>query len=465
MHTTTDPEVYDLIIIGTGSGNSIPGPAFEGKKIAICEKGRFGGTCLNVGCIPTKMFVLAADAANTVRSAERLGISAHVDQVDWQGIKNRVFAQRVDPIARGGESYRRGDQCPDIDVFDGQARFIGPKTIETSDGNTPRLITAETIVIAAGARPHILPVFEHSGITCHTNETIMRLAELPGSMVIVGGGFIAAEFAHVFSALGVDVTVVNRSSRLLRHLDDEVSDAFTAIAAQNWTLKLGRTTEKAWEDEGGRVHLVLDNGEEIAADVLLCATGRTPNGDLLNLDAAGIDMDGRRVKVDEFGRTSVAGVWALGDVSSPYQLKHVANAEQRAVVHNITHPDQMIPLPHEVVPSAIFTHPQIATVGMTEKQARDAGYDITVKVQKYGDVAYGWALEDDTGFAKLVADRKSGRLLGAHIIGPQASTLIHELVVAMAHNMDMRTFARDSYWIHPALPELTENAVLGLDFD
>ena len=176
-----------------------------------------------------------------------------------------------------------------------------------------------------------------------------------------------------------------------------------------------------------------------------------------------------RIKVDEFGRTTAEGVWALGDVSSPYQLKHVANAEARAVAANIVSQFEgkapQRTMPHEHVPYAVFTHPQIATVGLNEDQAREQGYDVTVKVQRYGDVAYGWALEDTTGLVKLIADKATGRLLGAHYMGPQASSLIQQAITIMAFDLDLREVARKQYWIHPALPEVTENAILGLELD
>lgn len=180
----------------------------------------------------------------------------------------------------------------------------------------------------------------------------------------------------------------------------------------------------------------------------------------------GINMTpDNRIEVDEYGRsTSAEGVWALGDVSSPYMLKHVANAEMRAVRHNLLHPDNMQPMPHDHVPSAVFTHPQIATVGLTERQAREAGFDITVKVQNYGDVAYGWAMEDTEGICKLIADRTTGKLLGAHYLGEQAATLIQQMITVMAFDLDVREVATKQYWIHPALPEVTENALLGLEF-
>ncbi|WP_293768335.1 mycothione reductase [uncultured Corynebacterium sp.] len=450
---------YDIIIIGAGSGNSIPTPEYDDKSIAIIEKGKFGGTCMNVGCIPTKMYVYAADVALAAREAGRLGIDASVNSVDWSSIVDRVFMNRIDKIAEGGEAYRRGDETPNITVYDQHARFVGPKLIEVGG----EVISGEQIVIATGSRPSIPAVYANSGVKFYTNEDVMRMPTQPSSLIVVGGGYIAMEFAHVFDGLGTKVTVVNRSEQLLRFLDEDLSRRFNALARERFDVRIG--TGALLEQTESGVRLTLDNGQELEADAILVATGRVPNGDQMNLDSAGIDMheDGR-IKVDEFGRTTAEGVWALGDVSSPYMLKHVANAETRAVQHNLLHPESLQPMPHDYVPSAIFTHPQIATVGMTEAEARERGIDVTVKVQNYGDVAYGWAMEDSTGIVKLIADKSTGRLVGAHFMGPQASTLIQQLITVMVYDIDVRDVARRQYWIHPALPEVTENALLGLEW-
>lgn len=454
---------YDLIIIGTGSGNSIPGPEFHDKSIAIVEKGAFGGTCLNVGCIPTKMFVYASEIALAVRESEHYGISAEVSAVDWPSIVNRVFRDRIDPISASGEEYRRGPKTPNIDVYDQHASFIAPKTIRTGQRPEEAIISGDRIVIATGSRPFIDQKVIDSGVRYYTNENIMRLESLPASMVVMGGGYIAMEFAHVFDALGVKVTVVNRSEKLLRQLDSDISDRFTEITKEKLDCRLGRTIDSITETDGV-VTLTLDDGSTAQGEVFLVATGRIPNGDLMDLDKAGVEMDGRRIKVDQYGRTTAPDVWALGDVSSPYLLKHVANAEMRAVKHNLLHPEDLQPMPHENVPAAVFTHPQIGTVGLTEDEAHAAGYNTTVKIQNYGDVAYGWAMEDTEHFVKLIADKDTGLLLGAHFIGPQASTLVQQLITVMAFKLDVRDVATKQYWIHPALPELTENALLGLDF-
>ncbi|MBR8741623.1 mycothione reductase [Nocardiopsis sp. MG754419] len=455
---------YDLVIIGSGSGNSIPGPEFEDRSIAIIEEGTFGGTCLNVGCIPTKMFVHAADVALATSRSQRLNLNARFDSVDWPGIVTRIFENRIDPIASGGESYRRGPQTPNIDVYDRHAVFVGERTLRTGQGDQEKVISGDEVVIAAGSRPFIPEAIADSGVPYHTNEDIMRLPEPPTSLVIVGGGYIAMEFAHVFDALGTDVTIIARSA-LLRGMDADLGKRFNDLAAERYRLLGGRTIVDAEHTEDA-VTVRLDDGSSVSADALLVATGRVPNGDRLDLASGGIAMgeDGR-VLVDAYGRSTTAeGVWALGDVSSPHMLKHVANAEMRAVRHNLLHPSDLHVMPHDHVPAATFTHPQIATVGMTEEQAHARGHNVTAKVQKYGDVAYGWAMEDVTGLCKLIADRDTGKLLGAHYMGPDAATLIQQMITVLAFDLDVREVATRQYWIHPALPEVTENALLGLDF-
>lgn len=454
---------FDLIIVGTGSGNMIPDERFDDMSIAIVEEDRFGGTCLNVGCIPTKMFVYAADRAFEAADSSSLSLRTSYEGIDWNELQNRIFGKRIDPIAEGGEKYRRGDETPNITVFDKHARFIGPKTLSTGQGDTEWEISGDTIILATGARTNVLDVVKDSAVRYYTNKDIMRLEELPSSMIIQGGGVIAAEFAHVFSALGTKVSIINRSGELLKTLDADIRQRFNEIAATRWDLHLGHEIDSLTTEENGQVTAVLDDSSRVTADIFLAATGRIPNGDLLNLEASGIAHDRGLITVDEFGRTSCEGVWALGDACNTFQLKHVANAEARAVANNVLNPDNLITLPHDYVPAGIFTHPQIATVGLTEEEAREKSGSVTVKIQNYGDVAFGWAMEDSTGIVKLIGDSATGKLLGAHIIGPQATTLIQQLITAMVWGIGYRDLATKQYWIHPALPEVIENALLGLD--
>jgi mycothione reductase len=457
-------ETYDVAIIGTGSGNSILDDRFADKRVAICEQGTFGGTCLNVGCIPTKMFVYAAEVAQTIRDAARYGVDAHIDRVRWDDIVSRIFG-RIDPIGFSGEDYR--SSAPNIDVYKRHTRFgpvqaDGRYLLRTDAGEE---FAADRVVIAAGARAVVPPAILESGAECHTSDTIMRISALPEHLVIVGGGFVAAEFAHIFSALGSRVTLVIRGSTLLRHCDDLLCKRFTRIAASKWELHTHRNVVGASDRDSG-VAVRLDDGRTVNADALLVATGRVSNADLLDAEQAGVAVEDGLVVVDEYQRTTARGVFALGDVSSPYELKHVANHEARVVQRNLLcdwdDTQAMARTDHRYVPSAVFTDPQIACVGLTENQAIAQGFKVSVKIQNYSDVAYGWAMEDTTGIVKLIAERGTGLLLGAHIMGHQASSIIQPLIQAMSFGLTVPDMARGQYWIHPALPEVVENALLGL---
>ncbi|HEV2639157.1 MAG TPA: mycothione reductase [Actinocrinis sp.] len=455
---------FDLAILGSGSANSIVDQRFGHLRVALLDdlKVHFGGTCLNVGCIPTKMFVHTADLAAGPAHAAGFGLEQQTTAVHWPQIRDRVFG-RIDPISESGLRYR-AEGTANLTFFPGQAAFTGPGALAVGDEQ----ITADRIVIATGSRPILpdLPGLAETGYL--TNEDAMRLDELPQRLIILGSGFIASEFAHVFSSLGTKVTVVARSGGLLRAQDEEVSAFFTGLAAEKWDVRLNRRAALAERTpEGVRLHLDGPDGvETVDADHLLVAVGRRPNGDLLNLPAAGVRVhpDGRIV-VDEFQRTTAPGVWALGDVSSEYQLKHVANHEARIVQHNLLNPDQLQAADHRFVPHAVFTSPQIASVGLTEQRARADGVTFVTGRCQYGSIAYGWAMNEPAGFAKILAEPGTGRLLGAHIIGPQAPTLIQPLIQAITFGLDARTMARGQYWIHPAMPELLENALLDLPLD
>lgn len=456
---------FDIAIIGTGSGNSILDERYTDKTVAICEQGVFGGTCLNVGCIPTKMFVYAADIAQHIRESARYGVDARLEGVRWPDIVSRVFG-RVDPIALSGENYRRAS--PNVEVFASHTRFgptrsDGRYTLRTADGDE---FTADQVVVAAGSRAVIPEAIAECGVPYHTSDTIMRIADVPEHLIIVGGGFIGCEFAHIFSALGSQVTLLLRGSTLLRGHDDEITMRFTDLAAKKWSIRDHHEVADA-RRVGDGVEITCQDGTKVRGDALLVATGRVPNGDLLDAEQAGVKVTGDgRVVVDEYQRTTARGVFALGDVSSEYQLKHVANHEARVVRHNLLQDwddtDALMTSDHRYVPSAVFTDPQIASVGLTENQARAQGFDVRVKVQDYGDVAYGWAMEDTTGIVKVIVDGDTGLILGAHIMGHQASSLIQPVIQAMSFGLPAQEMARGQYWIHPALPEVVENALLAL---
>jgi mycothione reductase len=447
---------YDLVIVGSGSGNSLMTPDLDDWRIALVEEGVFGGTCTNVGCIPTKMYVYPADLVANVRESERLGLHGTPPDVEWPAVRDRIFG-RIDPISVSGREYR-ATGTPNVTLYESHAVFTAPKTLRLATGET---ITTDRVVLASGSRAVVPSPVAVSGVPFHTSDTVMRIDDLPSRLIILGGGYIAAEFAHVFSAFGVHTTVLARRG-LLRHLDRDVTSRFTALVRDRWHLRTG-VQVRTVSGHAGDVRVELTDGTSVSGDLLLVATGRVPNSDHMNLDVAGVDvhLDGR-VKVDQFQRTSAPDVWALGDVCAEHQLKHVANHEARVVAHNLAYPDDLVAADHRFVPAAVFTHPQIASVGLTEEEADDAGRSYVTTVQGYGSTAYGWAMEDTTSMCKLIADRSTGQLIGAHIMGEQAATLIQPLIQAMTFGLDVREMARGQYWIHPALTEVVENALLSL---
>ncbi len=456
---------FELLIIGTGSGNSIITPEIEGSNVAIIERGAFGGTCLNVGCIPSKMFVYAADMAHHAKyDGPRLGVDTTFNGVDWPAIRDRVFG-RIDPIAEGGERYRTEEQ-ENVTVFRGSARFTGDKTVEVAmnDGGT-ETVTADKIVLAAGARVSVPQMITDSGVDYHTSDTIMRIDELPEHLIVLGGGYIGAELGNVFGSFGCKVTILNRSGSLIRFEDPDISSRFTADYSKRFDVRLN-TNLVSLSQDGDQISITIDQGEGeevITGDAFLVATGRVPNGDELNVTATGVELNERGyVVTNEFLQTAHPDIWALGDITNPQQLKHLANIDARAVAHNLVHPDDLRSIDRSCAPHAVFGHPQVASVGLTEPQAIEAGHNIITTLHEFGGAAYGWAMEDTTSACKLVADADTRLLLGAHIIGPQASTLIQQLIQGMAFGTTVDQMARDQIYIHPALTEVVEQALLNL---
>jgi mycothione reductase len=454
--SVTDPdlsaEAFDLVIVGSGSGNSIPSYLDE-WKIAIVERDVFGGTCLNRGCIPSKMFVYPADVAVAARTSAKLGLDTQFNGADWSAIRDRVFGL-IDPIASSGRDYR-ATGTPNVTLIEGTAAFIDERTLDVEG----RRITAPNILVAAGARPVVPPISGLMETGFHTSDSIMRLPELPKRLGIIGGGFIAVEMGHVFSGLGSHVTVFNRSNTLLREFDHDISTTFTAAFGERVELLLGHIPTRVERVADG-IKITCAVGETIV-DELLVATGREPNSDLLDVDAAGLACHHHgTIAVDDTMATNVPGIWAVGDIANNYQLKHLANAEAAVAFWNIAHPDDVRHQSYKAVPSAVFSNPQVATVGLTEQEAIRQGRSFTVGRRDYGGTAYGWAMVDETGFAKVLVDDETGLIIGAHVLGPQASSIIQPLIQAMQFDQRAEDVARQVFYIHPALTEVVENALL-----
>ncbi len=444
---------FDLIIVGSGSGNSIP-EYLSDWNIALVERDVFGGTCLNRGCIPSKMFVLPADLALEAQDSKRLGIDTSFGGADWVAIRDRVFG-RIDPIAAGGREYR-ATGTPNVELITETATFVGADRLLVRD----REITAPNILLAAGARPMIPAIPGLDSVPFHTSDTIMRLDALPKRLGIIGAGFIAAEMGHVFSAFGSQVHLFSRSGVMVRDNDFEIVDRFNAEFGKRASIHQGGAPTGVSE-KNGVITLEHPNGD-VEVDVLLVAAGRIPNSDLLGASVAGLEIsDGGQIVVDDTMATSVPGVWAVGDVANNYQLKHLANAEAKVAFWNIANPDsEPKRQSYKAVPSAVFSNPQIARVGITEQQAISSGVAHNVGKRDFGGTAYGWALEDHSGMAKVIISSETGLILGAHIVGPQAASLIQPLIQAMELGQTAEQIANDVFYIHPALTEVVENALL-----
>ncbi|MFZ2624522.1 MAG: mycothione reductase [Propionibacterium sp.] len=460
---------FDICIIGSGSGNTIVDERFDDRTVALVDQGVgeqewFGGTCLNVGCIPSKMLVVPADFAMAPEQAARLGVHLSLGAVDFAGIQQRIFG-RTNSISRSGLEWR--EKSSNVTVLREPAAFLDPHHLQVGR----RTIAADQFVIAAGSRPRRLDVPglddpDLAGLI-HSYETIMRVEQLPRHLVIVGGGTIAVEMGHVFSSYGSRVTVIHHGPSLLRKLDDDLRARATELASRRYSVKLNQHLSRVEPSHNGGLLIWTKDADGVEysylADAMLLAVGNVPNGDLLAVDRAGVEVDDKGfVVTDAHQRTSQPHIWALGDVCDHHLLKHVANAQARTVQHNLLHPEQLVSTRREAIPQAIFTDPPMLAVGATQRELEKSGTAFVSVVQDFATVAYGWALDDRDSFVKLLADPASGTILGAHIIGPQAPELGQLLVTAMSFGIDAATMARGQYWAHPELAEVVENALLAV---
>lgn len=457
---STGPTRFDVVVVGAGSGTTVSAAAAgAGRSVAIVDAGPFGGTCLNRGCIPSKMLVHVADVARTIRRAHLFGIDGRIERIDWQAIVERVFADidaEASAIEEGNEAAER------IVVYKGEARFVGPKLLEVEG----QQISADSIVIAAGTRPDIPAIEGLGGVAWCTSDDIMRITEQPRRLAILGGGLVAAELGHFFGSLGTDITFIVRGDRLVDDEDEDVATRFTDVYRRRFDLALGTTLARARKQDGEIVlDLTSDTGfRELRVDALLVATGRVPNTDRLAAAEAGLALDDDGfLQTDDYLRTNVEGVWALGDIVGRYQLKHSANLEAAHVAHNMLDPERLVPVDYRGMPHAVFASPQIGSVGLTEQAARAIGRRYVVATHAYDETAYGSSIEDHDGFVKVLADPESREILGCHIMGTDASTLIQGVSTLMRAG-DTVDAVRRAIFVHPALP-VVQRAFGELDVD
>ena len=449
-------EKFDVLVIGSGSGMIVAASAVgSGMKTALVESGAMGGTCINRGCVPSKMLIHPADVAIMIHEAEKVGVQASVDSVDFGKIMarmHRLVKEDVERQARAVEADRN------IRWFKDRGEFISDYTLKTGDN----VLKADRIFIVSGARPDIPPIPGIENVHYLTSDTVLDLEKPPQSMVIIGGGYIAAEYGHFFSAIGTDITIIQRGSRMLVDEEPEISELITESMGQR--MKVFTNFEALEASEKSNVKTVVAKSridgqlKEFSGDALLIAAGRVPNSDVLRPERTGVELDKRGyVKVNEFLETRKKNIFAFGDAIGKQMFKHVANYEAQVVWHNAIH-DHKVKMDYSAAPHAVFTHPQIASVGMKEAEALQSGAKILIGRAFYKDTAQGSAMAETRGFVKVVVEQKTGKILGGHVIGPYASMLIQEIINAMVTGDGTFVPIIRGMHIHPSMSEVVQNA-------
>lgn len=455
-------ENFDVIVIGAGSGLNISSAtSAKGLKTAIVESGPMGGTCLNRGCIPSKMIIHSADVAETINNSEEFGIRSKITKIDFKKVTDRA-SKTVDKDARDIERAIKADK--NTTLFKTECKFVDYKTLKV--GN--KAIKGDKIIIAAGTRPSIPPIEGLDKVDYITSDEALRLTKQPKSLTIIGGGYIAAELAHFYGALGTKINIIQRRDVLIPNEDREIAEKFTEVFSEKYDVFLNSDTIKV-SKKGNKIITIIKNNinnnknklKNIVSDKLLVAAGRTPNTDILDVSKTSVKTDKKGyIKVNEYMETAAKDIWALGDICGIYLFKHSANLEAQYVYYNAFGKKKM-KIDYYAMPHAIFSSPQIAGVGYTEEQLKEKKIDYTVGKKNYIETGMGTALNDKDGFVKLLVDRKTRKILGCHIMGTDASTLIHEVIVAMKAKQTVDILAKAVH-IHPALSEVVQRAVWNL---
>jgi mycothione reductase len=446
---------YGLIVIGSGAGMNVVDPALQRDlRVAVVEEGPLGGTCLNRGCIPSKVLVHVADVIQEARRAKAIGVDLRLEKVDFGLVKRRMW----DIVLNGRHEMEEGvKHAPGIDLYKGVGSFVSDRTLEV-DGRT---LTAPKIVIASGARAQVPRVPGLDKVPYHTYRTVFDIEERPESFVIMGGGYIGCEFAHFFSAIGTKVTLVGRNPLLLPHEEPETSALVRARLSERVEVMTGAEVTGVSGGKG-RVVVEVNRSDGSAATVegqhLLVATGVRPNSDWLKPGMTGVETDERGwVKTDQYLETSKKGIYALGDALGRNMYRHTANHQAAVVAHNLF-AEKRRAMDLHAVPHAVFTDPQVGQVGMTQAEAVEET-KVLVGVARYQDSAMGYAYADPDAFVKLVVEYPTYRLLGATAVGPQAALLVQQIVNMM--NCENQTYAplARSQIIHPTLTEVLASAL------
>jgi pyruvate/2-oxoglutarate dehydrogenase complex dihydrolipoamide dehydrogenase (E3) component len=453
---------YDAIIIGAGQagGPLSTSMAREGRKTAIIERKHVGGTCINWGCTPTKTMVSSARMAYLARRSADYGVHTGPVTVDLKKVGERK--QAIVESWREG-SRRRIEDTEGVDLLMGEARFRGPKSVEVhlNDGGTLQL-TADTIIINTGARPSIPPIEGLDGVPYLDSTSIMELQAVPEHLLVLGGGYIALEFGQMFRRFGSEVTIIQRSGQLLSREDADVAEEVVKILREDGIeVLLNTATLKVEQPPDGGIQVTVraqdGQGERtLSGSHLLVATGRVPNTDRLKPEAAGIKLDRRGfIPVNERLETNVPGIYALGDVNGGPALTSISYDDFRIVCSNLT-ANANLTTKGRLVPYTVFIDPELGRVGMTEKEARDQGYDVVVAKMPMSYVARALEMGETRGLMKVVLDGETGQILGCAILGIWGGEMMAMLQLAMMGKLPY-TALRNGVFAHPTLAESFNN--------
>ncbi len=460
-------ENYDAIIIGAGQAGVPLAIAFAGAgwKTALIERRYVGGTCINYGCTPTKTMIASAAAAHITEGAEALGVQAGAPSVDLRRVRQRKTG--VVESFRDGSRHRL--EKAGVHLLMGQASFTGPKTLRVrlNDGGVTQQLTASRIVINTGARPAMPELPGRASVTCLDSTSIMELEELPAHLLVLGGGYVALEFAQMFARFGSKVTLIERGSQILSREDPDVAEAVVGILREEGLeVLLNATAQRLAPGPQGGVSLVVRTSQgdrTLTGSHILMATGRTPNSDELNLSAAGIQTDAQGyITTDDRLETNVPGVFALGDVKGGPAFTHISYDDYRILRTNLVE-NGSASIRGRLVPYTVFIDPQLGRIGLTEKEAQAQHRQIRVARLPMSGVARAVELGRTQGFIKAIVDQESQQILGAAVLGIEGGEIMSMLEIAMLGKLPYPAL-RDGIFAHPTLAELLNNLFASLPY-
>lgn len=450
---------YDFIVIGGGAGNKVASYASsKGYDVALFEPGPIGGTCLKRGCNPSKMLIHHANILDIIKNANRFNIDARLENVDFESIVQEM-EKTLSKISE--QMLVEKEKDSNLDLYRTRTKFTDTREVKTGDGK----ITGGKIIIAAGSRPIVPSAIEGlNDVDYLTSSEAMFLEERPEHLIILGGGYIAAELGYFFELVGTEVTIIEMEENLLPNEDDEISEKFTKIAEERHNVLTNHKVSKVSQTkENFIVQAENSNGEEVEIEggEILVALGRRPNSDSLNLQNTGVETNEKGfIKTNDYLETTEEKIWALGDIADNSMFKHSADYEAKIIMKNAIEGEKN-KTNFKGMPRAIFTNPQIGAVGKREKELKKEGTDFEVLKAQFKDTALGKARKTKHGFAKILINPENGKVLGAHIIGPQASVLIHEVSLVIRNRLSLEEISNTIH-VHPTLNKIFEKALGGL---